>query len=301
MEKLLTTNDVALAIGASESSLRRWTNSGAIRTSRTVGGHRRIPLSEAIRFIRESGATVVRPELLGLPGVASQSPSGSDASLRPPEEALYDALVAGDATAAAGQLLGAYLGGTPLAALFDGPLGAAMRRVGDLWRHDTRGILVEHRATDICLRAVAQLRQVLPPAPHTAPAAHGGAPAGDPYLLPSLMAAAVLADAGYRDTNFGADTPTDVLAAAAEEQHASLVWLSVSVAADPASLRRDVERLARRLRPLGATLVVGGRHAEALLPRHVPNVQVLRTMSELAAFTRGANPAAVAADKSTRK
>src|SRR5687767_8379064 len=92
MEKLLTTREVAEAIGASESSLRRWTNSGSIRTSRTVGGHRRIPLSEAIRFIRETHATVVRPQVLGLPDlnprVGAEDPS--------PEERIYQALVDGD-------------------------------------------------------------------------------------------------------------------------------------------------------------------------------------------------------------
>src|SRR6476659_2016638 len=99
MEKLLTTHDVALAIGASESSLRRWTNSGAIRTQRTVGGHRRIPLSEAIRFVRETGATVVRPELRGFPG--ADAAATQTAAANPPidqvEERLYNALLAGDA------------------------------------------------------------------------------------------------------------------------------------------------------------------------------------------------------------
>ena len=47
--------------------MRRWTNDGVIRTSRTAGGHRRIAVSEAIRFIRESGTVVVRPDVLGLP------------------------------------------------------------------------------------------------------------------------------------------------------------------------------------------------------------------------------------------
>src|SRR3954470_5354840 len=100
MEKLLTTKEFAEAIGASESSLRRWTNSGAIRTSRTVGGHRRIPLSEAIRFIRETGATIVRPDLLGFPD-ADANAAASAAAATPAsdqaEEALYKALLDGDA------------------------------------------------------------------------------------------------------------------------------------------------------------------------------------------------------------
>src|SRR5687768_9307586 len=138
MERLLTTKELAEAIGASESSLRRWTNSGAIQTSRTVGGHRRIPLSEAIRFIRSSGATVVRPQVLGLTGLAATGAEtgGDSAGPREVDEAIYQSLVAGDGTRAKGQIVGLYLGGTSLAAIFDGPVGRAMHRVGELWNHD---------------------------------------------------------------------------------------------------------------------------------------------------------------------
>jgi excisionase family DNA binding protein len=286
MEKLLTTKELAEAIGASESSLRRWTNSGAIRTSRTVGGHRRIPLSEAVRFIRETRATVVRPQVLGLPDTGTAHATGGDVAA-----ALYQALLDGDAARARGQVIAMYLGGTPLAAIFDGPLAGAMHRVGELWRHDPRGVLVEHRATDICLQTVAELRQLLPAAEDAAPAAVGGAPADDPYLLPSMMAAAVLADAGYRVTSLGADTPAEVLAAAAEEVDARVVWLSVSHA-EPEALRRDVERLASRLEPRGTTILIGGRGASGLSLPRLPNVRVLATMSQLADHARGAGATA---------
>jgi excisionase family DNA binding protein len=297
MEKLLTTNDVAMAIGASDSSLRRWTNSGAIRTHRTVGGHRRIPLSEAIRFIRETGATVVRPELLGFPDADASSTQAAAATPAADavEEALYKALLDGDAPAATGQILGLYLGGSSPAAMFDGPVGRAVQRIGELWKHGSRGILVEHRATDICIRAVSQLRQVLPPPPAIAPAAVGGAPGGDPYLLPSLMAATVFADAGYRETNFGADTPLPVLAEAAREHQASIVWLAVSsiAAGCEADLRREFAQLLRALRRQRVTLIVGGRRAADVVGRTAsPDVHVLGSMSELSAYLRGAKPAA---------
>jgi methanogenic corrinoid protein MtbC1 len=208
---------------------------------------------------------------------------------------LYQALVDGDAALAKGRILAMYLGGAGLAAMFDGPLARAMHRVGELWQHDTRGVLVEHRATDICLQAVNHLRQLLAPPDAGALAALGGAPPGDPYLLPSMMAAAVLAEAGYRVTSFGADTPLDVLATAAAEQKASLVWLSVSAVEHKAPLKRGIEQLAETLRGHDARLLVGGRLAAPLVPRDLPNVRVLATMSELAAFTRAAKPAAAAA------
>jgi excisionase family DNA binding protein len=291
MEKLLTTRELAEAIGASESSLRRWTNSGAIQTSRTVGGHRRIPLSAAIRFIRETGATVVRPEVLGLADLTANA--GADARAGG-EEALYQALVAGDGPRARGQILALYLGGGSLATLFDQTIAPAMHRVGELWTHDPRGILVEHRATDICIQAVNQVRQLLAPPRPDALAAVGCAAPGDAYLLPSMMAAAVLADAGYRVTNLGADTPLDVLAAAAAEQKAALAWLSVSAVQHETPLKRGIVQLAQTLRQQHRPLLLGGRHAAPLVPPDLPNAHFLATMTELAAFTRAPSPPATA-------
>jgi methanogenic corrinoid protein MtbC1 len=293
MEKLLTTKDLAAAIGASESSMRRWTDSGAIRTSRTVGGHRRITLSEAIRFIRETRATLVRPDVLGLGAVVTSA--GADDQDESHTTDLFNALNDGDAARCRGLVLGMYLGGRSLAGIFDGPLGRAIQRVGELWQHGPAGILVEHRASDICLQVVSELRRLIPPLPEgEAPVAIGGAPQGDPYVLPSMMVAAVLAGEGYREVNFGPHTPVELLADAAESRGAKLVWLSVSVSIDPAAagLRREIEALTARLRERDAHLVLGGRHVAAHAPqRAAPNVHVLQTLAELTAFARGVRPA----------
>ena len=65
--RLLSTRELADALGVSESSLKRWVDSGRISALRTEGGHRRIPLAEAMRFIRDTAAPIARPELLDLP------------------------------------------------------------------------------------------------------------------------------------------------------------------------------------------------------------------------------------------
>lgn len=283
MHKLLTTKDFADAIGVSESSLRRWTDSGAIRTARTPGGHRRIALSEAIRFIREHRAAVVRPELLGLPDVplAVEAEGGGEVA-----EALHAALLAGDAPRARGQVVSMYLGGMSVAAIADGPVRLALQRIGELWQHAPGGILVEHLAMDICIGAVSAIRQMLPEAAADAPLAVGGAPEGDPYLLASALAAAVLAEAGWRESNFGPQVPLDVLADAARERGAGLVWLSISFVPDAAVLRRGVKKLAERLSGAGVPLVMGGRYAAEVAPP--AHGHLMQTMAELSAFARGA-------------
>ena len=66
MKQSLSPRELGQAIGVSESSLKRWADEGRIKFARTTGGHRRIVLTEAVRFIRQAGMPVLRPHLLGL-------------------------------------------------------------------------------------------------------------------------------------------------------------------------------------------------------------------------------------------
>lgn len=277
MKRLLSPRDLADAIGVSESSLKRWADAGKIQVSRTEGGHRRIPLVEAVRFIRETGAHVVRPDVLGLVETpANQTDDG--------DEAMFAALHDGNGRAARGLLIGRYLAGESVAALADGPIRGAMTRIGELWQHDPKGVFVEHRATDCCLQAVSHLRALFEP-PADGPIAVGGGPAGDPYLLPSMLAAAVLAAEGLRAINLGADTPIASLRHAVAHHQPSLVWLSVSGPCAP-GLDDDAAALARELAGEQRAFVLGGRHRGELVAT-ARAACVVSSMAELAAFARG--------------
>ena len=67
MNEFVTPKQVARAIQVSESSVKRWCDKGVIPTQKTAGGHRRIQLAGLVRFLRESGQVLARPEVIGLP------------------------------------------------------------------------------------------------------------------------------------------------------------------------------------------------------------------------------------------
>jgi excisionase family DNA binding protein len=285
-KSLLTPKELAEAIGASESSLRRWVDGGRLRISRTAGGHRRIPVEEAVRFIRETGATLLRPEMLGLavaPPLIARGARRADVRRELPKthaDRLFDALIADDRPLARGLIMSAYLESQTLPPLFDRLLAEVLHRVGALWQHDERGVLFEHRATQVCTEVIAEVKRLLPPPTADAPVAVGAAPEGDPYVIPSLMAASVLQEAGWRDVNFGPNTPVSLLGLAAEDRHARLVWLALSTPPREA-MTAEVAALATRLNERGATLVLGGRHAADVAPKGLPNVHLGGSMADL--------------------
>ena len=284
MKTTLSPRDLAEVIGVSESSVKRWADAGDIRVVRTAGGHRRIPRTEAIRFIRKAGVQVVRPQLLGFPE-AEHAAAGEEAATD--GDVLFEALREGQRDRVLGLVQGWFLAGRELAWIFDGPVAEAMTRIGDLWLHQGDGVLLEHRATDLCIQAVTQLRLALPPQSTHAPVAVGASPSADPYLMPSIMAATILQDVGMQAINLGPETPLDVLQAAAEKHNACLAWLSVSTDAGAEKASAGLGRLAEALRGGGTPLVVGGKTSHCLKSTCGSNLMFIDSMAELAAFATG--------------
>lgn len=281
----LTPRQFAEAIGVSESSVRRWADDGRIRITRTAGGHRKIPRSEAIRFIRQSGAEIVRPELLDI----GEPPHRRrrQAAFAAQHEELLSALEKGDSELVTGLLTRMHLHGVDAAEICDGPLRYALQRIGEKWPADERAILVEHRATNICIDALSRLRSTFPRAGDDAPLAVGGAPEGDPYVLPSLMASTTLADVGWRPVNLGPHTPLKVLAQSALELNARLVWIAATAPLPKAALEEALAQLARRLSSSRAAIVIGGRSAGRYRLPPASHVHMLAGMRPLAGFAQG--------------
>jgi excisionase family DNA binding protein len=285
IKAFLTPKELAEALGCSESSLKRWADDGVVRVSRTAGGHRRIALADAVRFARTSGFEITHPAALGLEDVLpSRRAAGSDATSA--ADALYTAFLRDDGHLARGLLVGAFVGGESVAGLCDGPLREALRRAGEMWQHGDDGIVVEHRAVDTCLQALSLVRAMVPSAAPAAPLALGAAFADDPYVLPSLVAALVLADVGLRDVNLGPTVPTAALASAVARYAPALVWRTVSIPVDAESLRRDLGALLDVMPPHGR-IVLGGRGVPPGLRPLPERVHHLGSMSELAGFVRG--------------
>jgi excisionase family DNA binding protein len=280
LEPTISPRKLARAVGVSESSIKRWVDEGLVPAQRTRGGHRRIPLAAAFAFVRDTGMALGRPAVLGLSDLSASQTGGSEL-----EDRLYRALLDGRASAACRLILSAYVAGASVAALCDGPLRGAMRRIGDPSAGYGASIFVEHRASAICERALHELRTLLPEV-DGAPVAVGGALVGDESTLPSLAASLVLAGEGMRAVDLGAKTPAAALLAAASDERASLVWLSVGYVEGPAC-ERDVRQLVDELGGKGIPLVVGGRALPYLELPECAEVVPTATLRGLAAFVRG--------------
>ncbi len=275
-DRLLSPRAAARALGASESSLKRWVDAGDLAVSRTLGGHRRIPVSEVLRFARRQGIDLRDPALVGRPARTA------DRKLHVLVERL---LLAGDGAGLEKALLQAHLAGLPVHALGDGPLRAALAVIGERWKHGSEGIAVEHQATMLVVRCLEVLRGVLPVPAGSAPVAIGGGPANDPHLLPSLLASLVAQESGWRSIDLGPNTPDDALGLAARLVKANLVWRSFSGELEPTGAAAGLRQLCQDLAPVA--VVAGGRQLAALGNlSDISNLILAPTMTDLVAVMR---------------
>lgn len=308
MKTSLSPKDVALAIGVSESSLKRWADDGKLEVTKTPGGHRRIQVYDALRFARECQIPIQRPDILGMPELALVDPELKRKEAL--EDTIYDLLREGKSAEFRGVIMDRFLSGQTIAEISDGPLRSAMYRLGKLWKDSQQGILLEHRATDLIVQSLRELRPVVDPTLHRRipaglkndstnghhngngrknsnglPVAIGSTPPSDPYRMTTLMVSLTLMEAGYEAINLGADLPYEVLAQASAEHRASLVWLSAT-SHKLAPQSEDLINLAEKIGPK-TTLALGGQALPHMPAARPDNILICNTLGELAAFVKG--------------
>lgn len=278
-ETLVSPKQVARAVGVSESSLKRWCDRGLIPTVKTAGGHRRMPISGVMKFLRSTGQTLVRPEELGLP-------SASGEAKRAIGEASGDiarALVDGNEAVARRIVTDLYVAGHSATELCDRVLAPAFEQVGKEWECGAAEVYQERGACESCERILNELRGLIAPTEETAPIACGATLGGDYYTLPTRMVELTLREAGWRATSLGSNLPAATLAAAIRSVRPRLFWISVSFIPRLDQFHRDLCEL-RQTCGSTTTLVLGGRALTADVTRDLGEIVVLQGMQPLRAF-----------------
>ncbi len=281
----LSTAQAAETLSVSVSTVKRWVDEGILPAHVTPGGHRKLRRAEVLALVRQGMLPEGDPVLTRLSGRGGRGtdPVAISASL-------LDTLTAGDGRAARALVRKASDAGLPIEVLADRVIGPAMASVGHQWEEGRLDVWQEHRGTEICAAAVHDLKDQLESrAERDRPVAVGGAPEGDPYTLPSLLAQLVLLDAGWDAVNLGPNTPLASLTKAVRELRPRLVWLSVSHLRDAGEFVRAYRDLYRAAEQQGVAVAVGGRGLA-----DVRSDMIYTTygdgLSHLAAFARTLHP-----------
>lgn len=278
---LVSPKQVARAIGVSESSLKRWCDQGLIKTVRTAGGHRKMAISEVLRYVRDHDQKLVSPEILGLPPASEKANSG----LSHGGPRLVDALLAGDELLARQIVFDLYLARHSPSAIFDEVVAAAFREIGNRWACHDADVYQERRGCEIALRILFDLRR-MQQVPERTWLATGGTIEGDQYSLPSAMAEVVLRDCGFYTTSLGTSIPFASLVKAVQETKPKVFWLSVSHIREGLDFITEFAALSQACVATGTALAVGGRALTEDLRKCMTYSAYCDNMQHLEAFAK---------------
>lgn len=286
MSQFFSPKEVAVAIGVSESSLKRWVDKGLIRADKTAGGHRRLELDAVLHYIRSEGLGIAKPEVIGLPagagaGLHSETGANSD---------FLRAMVSGDELTARRIALDLYLAGVSMARICDTTITPAFQSVGDMWRCGELEVYQERRACETCSRVIHELRRAVGTGPADGPVAIGGTIDGDPYTLATSMAELVLRDVGWRASSLGNMLPFDTLNTALLRDRPQLMWISVTSIRDVDRFCANLNLLFDTAQSCGTALVVGGQALTADVRQRVRYTTFCDNYRHLEAFARTIRP-----------
>jgi len=288
---LLKTQEASRVLGVSVSTLKRWVDAGAIRACRTVGKHRLIAASEALRFARERSLSTADLEtLVGLKNFPRDCGAGADAA-----SGLATALKRGRSLEARSLILSAYAAGGDAADLADNLIRPAMEEIGHEWSIGALDVYQEHRAARMVESSLNELLQRVPSPSGPAPwLAMGATPEGDGYTLPGLLAELTLRELGWEATNLGPNLPMASLARAIEAHRPRLIWLSVHHLADPCRFLAGYEVVSRASAAVDAAMIAGGHALGPELRARMVDARFgdrLCALRELARELQAARPA----------
>jgi excisionase family DNA binding protein len=284
-EPYLKTQRVAQALEISVSTIKRWVDSGMIQAARTVGKHRLIPFSEALRLAREQGFPQANLEMLS--GLATVRPDlGRDGPVALLERLLREGRAAESKTF----IHSLYNSGWVAVALADDLIRPVMERIGHGWMVGSLDVYQEHEATQVVAAAVRDLIDRAGRGERTAPLALGATTEGDPYVLGGLLGELVLLELGWRVRNLGINLPLRSLAHATIQHRPRLIFISASYLKDEDQFVREYRSFQESAAAVGAAIIVGGQALEPELRSKLVFAGYGDRMAHLAEFARRLSP-----------
>jgi excisionase family DNA binding protein len=247
----LTTSETASLLDVHPSTVKRWCNDGDLASMKTDGGHRRIPLEDAVAFAAARGMhTVLSPFHPYEPHVwTALQDIRQNASFKR-LETLAMGWIARGQLRRLGDLFDALAHdpGVDICALCDEGIRGVMHGVGQEWARGRLRAGEEHMVSQVMVEVLLKLRsdegfRTAAGLDEDRPVAVVGTLEGNHHHLGSLCVRLLLESLGWQVHYLGPDVPVEDFGVIQRGRRASLVCISLPPAAPGGELARAVRLL----------------------------------------------------------
>jgi len=281
-EPLYSPKKVAAAIGASESSLKRWCDAGVVKAVKTPGGHRKIARSEVLAFAKRKKYHLRDPLAIGLPDINAVDFSSIDQA----KTSFLTAVIGSDSISSHKILCALFIQGHSIAAIFDTVVSpvffeiASKRKRGEITENQ------ESMATQICHESLLELKTIIAQVTAESPVAIGASLEGDEFPLVTLGAELCLKDSGWSATSLGANQSVNSILQSVTGLQPSFIWVSAVMVKDQASFIARLRELSDSMIKAIKVTVIGEGGMEAEIKKQLPTVHYGKDFAQLVTLAR---------------
>lgn len=284
MKRYYSSRELAEYLAVNESTVKRWSDGGAIECIRTRGGHRRFPLQSVLRFVQENKMEVpdLAAQVFAQQELRTNLVAGNTDVLAP---RLRTAALVGGLADALSILRAAMASKPDVLALYEDVVFPVLRQIGNDWASGAISVDQEHLATTTIKDTLAGLQSSLHQEPSTGESALLACSEGETHDIVLQCIASYLTVKGWKVINLGQNTPTRSLVEAIRRYKPSLVAVSALVVQHERKFLRDINQTVHKAaRRSGAKLIVGGSEMRSKFGNRLKADLVSESMKDIKVF-----------------
>jgi excisionase family DNA binding protein len=286
---MLSTQELSQLMNVTETTIKRWADSGKIICVKTPGGHRKFLMKDVVAFAENNGYAIS--------GLRTSKFEGKE------RDSIEFAVYTHNYAMLADTVLGIVLNGDRqlLLELFrylyrnhiyfptivDEILRPVLVKIGDLWAQGKADINQEHLASQAITEALITLQPELHHKEKNGLKALCACPEGELHEIGLRSIAFSLRTEGWNVSYLGANTPLDSLESLIRELKPDLVCLSITHQSNLKSLK-EIRDIGKRIQAFGGKFLVGGYYSNSYSEKELHCDHIAHSAGDTVEFTRDA-------------
>lgn len=307
MTRAFSTAEVSQMWNVSESTIKRWADSGKLECIRTPGGHRRFQMQALMAFLEQNHLKSSNLFSFSIPSLAAAEAAQIQENhvgqephlfeqietvteftpLKTLQQLYFELAIQGNQKLAEIFLQRLYLQGSSILDIKEKVITPVMHQIGWLWQRGELQVYEEHLASQVTLSATRYLHYLVPHKSEHGKAALCACLEGDFHEIALHWLTQTLESDGWRVIVAGANTPVHSISDALSRFQPAILCLSATILSNLEHLRRDYKVCWERAEALGTRIIIGGAAFEdpdtrAYFPHHFHG----RSFSDLIGYLR---------------
>ncbi len=250
----LKTRDIAKILGVSEATIKNWSREGLLKFHKTIGGHRRFPIEEIVKFIKEN-------KIIDIAGFSSADVNTLTYIIFEDYEELSKKLLdymLNKSQKEVENLLKIILFSFGVVKAFDLIISKSLFELGLLWEKGEISVDQEHIASSKIIESIINLKSLFSARKKKKIKLMITSLYGDIHEIPLRIIDFILTYEGYNVIYVGVNTPyCDIIKAIKREKPKFLIISAVYIV-DKRKFEKHINILDKNCKDINCILFIGG-------------------------------------------